>query len=192
MGFVDDAERVHIETVDEWWRWLAQHHASSPGVFVVSWRSPTGRPAAAYDTLVEYALCFGWIDGRAQGLDDERSMQWFTRRKPRSGWARPNKERIERLTAAGLLQPAGIAMIEAAKADGSWTLLDSVERLEVPPDLAAALETRPGAREYWDGLPRTPRREMLQWLAFARTAPTRDRRVTEIADAAARGERARG
>lgn len=192
MGFVEDADRVHIETVDEWWLWLERHHDTSPGVFVVTWRTPTGRPAPPYETLVEHALCFGWIDGRTQRLDDERTMQWFTRRKPRSGWARPNKERIERLTEAGKLQASGIAMIEAAKADGSWTLLDSVELLEVPDDLAAAFAARPGARDYWDGLPRSPRREMLQWIAFARTTATRDRRIGEIADAAALGERARG
>lgn len=90
------------------------------------------------------------------------------------------------------MMPAGIAMVEAAKADGSWTLLDSVELLEVPDELAAAFASRPGAREFWDGLPRTPRRMMLEWVALAKTASTRTSRITQIADRAAAGERARG
>lgn len=192
MGFVDDAPRMHFETLDEWRSWLAENHADSPGVFAISWRSVTGRPFIPYETMVEHALCFGWIDGRTQGLDDERTMQWYTRRKRGSGWARPNKLRIERLSADGLMMPAGIAMVEAAKADGSWTLLDSVELLEVPDELAAAFASRPGAREFWDGLPRTPRRMMLEWIALAKTASTRTSRITQIADRAAAGERARG
>ena len=192
MGFIDDAPRVHFETLDEWRGWLHENHAHSPGIFAVSWRSVTGRPFIPYETMVEHALCFGWIDGRVQRLDDERTMQWYTKRKPGSGWARPNKIRIERLTAEGLMMPAGVAMVEAAKADGSWTLLDSVELLEVPDDLAAAFDANPAAREFWETLPRSPRRAMLEWLVLAKTQTTRASRIEQIVERAAAGERARG
>ena len=88
---------------------------------------------------------FGWIDSIARKLDDDRTMLWFSPRKPGSGWARPNKERVERLTAAGLMTPAGQRVIDAARADGSWSRLDDVENLVVPDDLAAALDSRPPA-----------------------------------------------
>ncbi len=80
---------------------------------------------------MEEALCFGWIDSTAGTLDDEHTMQWFAPRKPRSGWSKPNKERVERLLAAGLMAPAGLAKIEAAQADGSWSALDAIEALEM-------------------------------------------------------------
>jgi uncharacterized protein YdeI (YjbR/CyaY-like superfamily) len=117
-------------------------------------------------------------------------MLWFAPRKARSGWARTNKQRIERLTAAGLMAPAGLAVIEAAKADGSWTLLDAVEDLVVPDDLAAAFDAAPSAREHWEAFPRSVRRAILEWIVQARRPQTRARRVAETADKASRNERA--
>lgn len=191
MGFVDDAPRVHLETTEQWRAWLEENHTRPTGVFVVSWRSVTGRPAIPYESLVEQSLCFGWVDGRTQRLDDERTMIWVSPRKRGSAWAATNKVRVERLLAAGLIAPAGLAVIEAARADGSWTILDAVERLEVPDDLLDALTLRPGAREIWEAFPKSVRRSHLEWLAFAKTAPTRERRIVEIVDRAAIGERAR-
>lgn len=190
MAFLDDAPRQHFETVDEWRQWLEVNHASSSGVFVVFWKKATGRPAMSYDEMVEQALCFGWVDSRPAKLDDERSMLWFTPRKRGSAWAGPNKERIERLTAAGLMRPAGIAAVDAARADGTWTVLDSVERLEVPDDLAARLDEIESARAQWDGFPRSVRRGILEWIVQAKTPETRERRIQETADMAERGERA--
>lgn len=190
MAFLDDAPRQHFETVDEWRQWLEVNHASSSGVFVVFWKKATGRPAMSYDEMVEQALCFGWVDSRPAKLDDERSMLWFTPRKRGSAWAGPNKERIERLTAAGLMRPAGIAAVDAARADGTWTVLDSVERLEVPGDLAARLDEVESARAQWDGFPRSVRRGILEWIVQAKTPETRERRIQETADMAGRGERA--
>ena len=119
MG-AEDYERVHPESRAEWRRWLAANHASSPGVWLVSWKRATGKPAVGYDASVEEALCFGWIDSLAKTVDDERSRQLFTPRRPRSNWSRSNVERVERLLAAGLLEPAGGAAVEDAKARGAW------------------------------------------------------------------------
>ncbi len=190
MAFPDDAPRELFETSAEWRAWLETNHQTSAGIFVVFWRKATGRPAMTYEEMVEQALCFGWVDSRPAKLDDDRSMLWFTPRKRGSGWARPNKLRIEKMTAAGLMRPAGLAMIEAAQSDGSWTLLDSVEDLEVPADLAAALDLLADARANFEAFPKSVRRGILEWIAQAKTAPTRARRVTETADLASRGERA--
>jgi uncharacterized protein YdeI (YjbR/CyaY-like superfamily) len=188
----DDREQVHVETVAAWRRWLAANHARQDGVWLVSWKPATGRPRVAYEEAVEEALAFGWIDSKGRSLDDERSMQWFSPRKPGSGWARTNKERIIRLEREGRMTAAGRAVIDRAKADGSWTLLDAVEALIVPADLGAAFDASPGAVSNWDAFPRSARRTMLEWVAQARRPETRARRIAEIAEAAARGERARG
>ena len=116
----EDYERVHPETRAEWRRWLAANHTSAPGVWLVSWKKPTGKPAVGYGAAVEEALCFGWIDSLAKTVDEERSRQLFTPRRPKSSWSASNVERVERLLAAGLMEPAGLAAVEDAKARGAW------------------------------------------------------------------------
>lgn len=186
----EDRERVYATTVREWRAWLAEHHEDSPGAWLVSWKKHTGRPALTYDESVCEALCFGWVDSLGRRLDDDRTMLWFTRRKPASAWSRPNKQRVERLLDEHRMTPAGQRLIDLAKANGGWTLLDDVEDLVVPPDLDAAFRVRPGSREYWDGFPRSVRRGILEWIVLAKRPATRERRVLEAADSAGRGERA--
>jgi uncharacterized protein YdeI (YjbR/CyaY-like superfamily) len=185
----DERDQVHPETRAQWRSWLAEHHATSDGVWLISWRRQSGRSGPTYEDVVQEALCFGWIDSKAAKLDDDRTMMWVSPRKRGSGWARSNKLRIERLLADGLMAEAGLARIEEAKQDGSWTRLDAVEDLVVPDDLAAAFADNPGAREHWDGFPRSVRRAALEWIVQAKRPETRARRVTETARLAARGER---
>jgi uncharacterized protein YdeI (YjbR/CyaY-like superfamily) len=185
-----DADRVHAETREQWRAWLTANHRRPTGVWLVSWRQQTGRPRVSYDESVEEALCFGWVDSKGRRLDDDRTMLWFAPRKPDSAWSRSNKERVARLEAAGLMQPAGLAVVAAAKASDAWTRLDEVEGLVVPDDLAAAFDAHPGARRHWDGFPRSVRRAILEWIVQARRAETRAKRIAETAERAARGERA--
>lgn len=187
---VDDYERVEVSTRAAWRRWLKGNHERSPGAWLVSWKQATGRPSVAYEESVEEALCFGWVDSMQKTVDDERSRLLFTPRKARSKWSRPNKERVERLLAAGLMAPAGIAAVERAKENGGWTALDDVENLVVPDDLAAALAKRKGARETWEGFPRSVKRGLLAWVVDAKRPETRAKRVDEIAREAAAGRRA--
>lgn len=186
----DDVERVHLETRAEWRAWLAEHHADSRGVNLVSWRTPTGRPAVGYEESVFEALCFGWVDSVGRRLDDERSTLYFSPRKPRSGWARTNKARVEQLRAEGLMTEAGERAIAEAVANGAWTLLDDVENGVEPDDLPAALDAEPDARRRWDAFPPSARKAMLEWLVQARTTPTRDRRLATVVAQAALGVRA--
>ncbi len=181
---------VHPETRAEWRRWLAENHASSDGVWLVSWKVATGRPVIPYDEVVEEALCVGWIDSRGNRLDHERHLLLLTPRKPGSGWSRSNKRRVERLTAAGLMRPAGLAAVAAAVADGSWTALDAVEDLIEPDELAAALDAVPAARERWDGFSPSARKGILQWIATAKRPETRAKRISETVRLAAEGRRA--
>jgi uncharacterized protein YdeI (YjbR/CyaY-like superfamily) len=181
---------VHVESRAGWRAWLADHHADSGGAWFVSWKKTTGRPVVPYEEVVEEALCFGWIDSTARTLDDERQMMLMTPRKKGSAWSRSNKLRVERLGAAGLIEPAGYAAIERAKSDGSWTILDAVEDLIEPPDLTAALDAEPAARRHWDSFSPSARKAILQHIVVAKRPETRAKRVAEAARLAAVNQRA--
>jgi uncharacterized protein YdeI (YjbR/CyaY-like superfamily) len=187
---LDQLPRVHVETRAAWRAWLSEHHAEAGGAWFVSWKRATGRPAVPYEEVVEEALCFGWIDSTARTIDDERQMMLMTPRKKGSAWSRSNKQRLERLEAAGLIEPAGYAAIERAKADGSWTILDDVEDLIEPPDLTAALNAESAARRNWDAFTPSARKAILQQIAFAKRPETRARRVAEAARLAAGNQKA--
>ncbi|HEX5827440.1 MAG TPA: YdeI/OmpD-associated family protein [Candidatus Limnocylindrales bacterium] len=191
MGKLDEAPLFQPRDRAEWRAWLEANHATSTGVWLVTWRRRSGKEPFPYEDQIEEALCFGWIDGTAGTVDDERGKLWYSPRKPGSGWAATNKARLERLIPSGRMAPAGLAAIERAKADGSWTILDSVERLEVPDDLAAALAATPGADANFGAFPPSARKQLLQWVAFAKRPETRATRIAEIVAKAARNERAR-
>lgn len=170
--------------------WFVEHHASAGGVWLVTWkRSSDPERHVAYEAVVRECLRVGWIDGQARGVDDRRSSILLTPRRPGSGWARTNQHRVAELEAAGLMLPRGQAVVDTARADGSWSLLDDVEDLVEPPELAAALDADPEARRHWDAFPRSPRRAALVWLAGAKRPATREKRIAEIVGRAARGLR---
>ena len=189
MGVMDEAEELHLTTAAEWRAWLAENGDRAEGVWLVSYKQRTGKPAIAYEDAVCEALCFGWIDSTYRSLDDERSALWWSPRRKGSVWARTNKARVERLEAEGRMTDAGRAAIERAKADGSWALLEPVEDLIVPDDLAAAFAARRGAQEHWQDFPPTAQRAYLLWVYTAKRAPTRARRVEETAERVAAGLR---
>ena len=184
-----DAPLIHAEDRAAWRAWLEANHAFQTGVWLVSWRAGHG-PRVKYEEAVEEALCFGWIDSQGNVIDERRSRQYYSPRKPTSGWAATNKARVERLIAEGQMAPAGIAAIERAKANGSWTSLDAIEQGIVPDDLIAALDELPPARANFDAFPKSIRRQILAWIGSARRAETRAARIRETAEMAARNERA--
>ena len=189
MGRIDDAPAVTADNRATWRAWLEANHASASGAWLVTWRKGQG-PVLDYGEAVEEALCFGWVDSTGGRVDERRTKLYFAPRKPRSVWSRSNKERVERLAAAGLMRPAGLAAIERAKANGAWIALDEVEQGIVPPDLAAALEAHPPAGERFQAFPWSARRAILVWIADAKRPETRAARVLETAVRAARNERA--
>jgi uncharacterized protein YdeI (YjbR/CyaY-like superfamily) len=184
------ANSVHPLSRDEWRAWLEENHGRPDGIWLVTWKKATGKPRVEYDDAVEEALCFGWVDSKPNKLDAERSLLWFAPRKRGTGWSRPNKERVERMVAAGKMAPAGMTLVEAALVDGSWSKLDDVENLEVPADLAAALAAYPQAAHHWEAFPRSAKRGILEWILNAKTEPTRARRIDETARLAAENKRA--
>ena len=185
-----DGERVSAESAAEWAEWLAAHHTRTTGVWLVTRRARSGQASLGYEDSVIEALRFGWIDSTAGTVDDDRRELWFAPRKRGSGWARTNKRRIELLINEGRMEPAGQRLIDAAKADGSWTLLDDVEDLIVPIDLATAFDSLPRSRTNWDGFPPSARRAILEWIVQAKRPETRARRIEETARLAQEGKRA--
>jgi uncharacterized protein YdeI (YjbR/CyaY-like superfamily) len=192
MSVLDGAPHVHADDRATWRAWLVANHATARGAWLVTWRPRSGRVRLDYDGAIEEALCFGWVDSTGGQVDDERGKLYFAPRKSRSVWAASNKTRVERLIREGRMAPAGLAAIERARANGSWEVLDAAERLEVPEDLAAAFEVRPPAAVNFAAFRPSARKMLLGWVAVARRPQTRAARITEIAEAAARNERARG
>jgi uncharacterized protein YdeI (YjbR/CyaY-like superfamily) len=167
--------------------WLAANGSTSTGVRLAIGKKGTTNTRLTYDDAVEEALCFGWIDSVAGRLDDDRYTILFTPRKPGGTWSRSNKIRIERLIAEGCMTPVGLAAINAAKADGSWTVLDDVEDLIVPADLAKAFAENPSAETYWEGLGASARKIALFRIASAKRPETRTKRIVETVAEAAEG-----
>jgi uncharacterized protein YdeI (YjbR/CyaY-like superfamily) len=191
MGVMDEAERFEPASLEEWSAWLAAHHASAPGVWLVSAKKSSGRQAFGYDDAVVEALRWGWVDSTQRGVDEHRSMLWLAPRRRGSVWTRTNKQRVARLEAEGRLEPAGRAQVDVAVATGMWTLMDDVEDLVVPADLAAAFESHPGSRERYDAFRPSVRKQILAWIALAKRPETRAAGVAATAEQAAEGRPSR-
>jgi uncharacterized protein YdeI (YjbR/CyaY-like superfamily) len=185
-----NALQVQVESREEWRQWLAENHATSNGIWLITYKKGVPEKYVSYDEIVEEALCFGWIDGLRSKFDDQRSMLYICPRRPGSPWSRLNKTRIEKLEALGLITPAGYAQIEQAKADGSWVIYDEVEDLKIPPDLAAALDADPTARSYFDAFSDSSKKGILWWIKSGKRDETRRKRIAETVRLAAQNLRA--
>ncbi|QTV80915.1 YdeI/OmpD-associated family protein [Microbacterium sp. NIBRBAC000506063] len=167
--------------------WLAANHETARAVWLVIPRGSGYRER--YEQAVRQALCFGWVDGQSRPHDGEGTLQRFSPRKPRSMWAGTNKARVAELEAAGLMTDAGRRVIENAKANGMWEVLDGPEAGVEPPELTAALDANPEARERWDAFPASARKFGLTAIALARRPETRAVRIARIVADAADGTR---
>ncbi|SDE42661.1 YdeI/OmpD-associated family protein [Limimaricola pyoseonensis] len=186
---LEDAEEVELTSRAALRDWLAANHARDRGVWLVSYKKAAGDRYLPMGEIVRECLCWGWVDSLSRGKDDLRSMVWIAPRKPGSNWSKINKDHVAALEAEESMQPPGRAVIDRAKADGTWTALDEVEAGVVPRDLEAALTARPGTRAVWDGYPRSVTRAALEQLLNARTPATREKRIRAIVEAAEAGER---
>jgi uncharacterized protein YdeI (YjbR/CyaY-like superfamily) len=187
----EDYPRVEVKSRAELRAWLAKHHATSKGAWIVTYKKGGSEPHVSARDVCEQALCFGWIDSLPRKLDETRSMLLVTPRKPKSNWSAVNKARAEALVAAGEMTPAGQAMIDLARRTGTWDALRDVDARVVPGDLQAAFaKAGPHAARNFEGFPPSAQRGILEWISSAKTPQTRARRVEETATLAERGERA--
>jgi uncharacterized protein YdeI (YjbR/CyaY-like superfamily) len=180
----DEMERFYAENRQEWRKWLEENHATRQGVWLIYYKKNSGKPRVAYDEAVEEALCFGWIDSRPNALDDESYMQFFSPRKPKSPWSKINKQRIEKLAAQNLIAPAGLAVIEASKKDGSWNAYDAIEELAVPADLQEALAVNATALQNFEKFSNSTKKQLLWWVESAKREETRLKRIEQIVKSA--------
>jgi uncharacterized protein YdeI (YjbR/CyaY-like superfamily) len=158
-------------------------------VWVKYAKKKSGIPSIDWNQAVDVALCYGWIDGQSKSLDETYAIQRFTPRGGRSKWSKLNRDRVERLTKAGLMQPAGLAEVERAKADGRWDLAyDSPATAKVPDDLANALAKSAKAKKFFDSLSSANRYAILYRLQEAKKPETRVRRLAKFVDMLKKGE----
>jgi uncharacterized protein YdeI (YjbR/CyaY-like superfamily) len=180
---------IAFASAGEFSRWLEQHHADHPGIWLRIYEKATGRPTVTYAEALDIALCHGWIDGQRQRGDEETFLQKFTSRRPRSMWSKINVGHVERLTRAGHMKPAGIAAVEAAKADGRWErAYSSFSSAELPADFMEALEKFPKAAAFFNTLSKTNRYAILFRLQTAKRPETRTRRLINCIAMLKRGE----
>lgn len=173
--------------------WLEEHHGSSQGAWLKIAKKGKAEPTVTYPEAVELALCFGWIDSQRRGLDQRYFLQRFTPRRPRGRWSRINRDKVEGLIAAGRMRPAGLAEVEAAKADGRWEAAYEGQRTaEVPADLQQELDASPAAREFFESLDSANRYAIIYRLGEAKRAETRERRLRKFVGMLERGEKIHG
>lgn len=189
MGIHD---RVHLEVTQakQLFAWLKKHHDSEAGLWVVTYKKAANKRAPSYDEIVRAALCFGWVDSVPGKVDEERTKLYISPRKPKSAWSQTNKARVEELTKSGEMHAAGIAAVERAKANGSWSLIDAAQNTEIPEDLVKAFKKHKGSEKNFEAFPRGVRKQILEWIAQAKTEPTRVKRIQETAELAAQNIRA--
>lgn len=186
----DELKSFHPADRREWRDWLKGNHDKSFSVWFVYYKKASGKPRVTYDEAVEEALCFGWIDSLPKKLDEARSLLLFTPRKPRSGWSKLNKQRIEKLVGQGLMTEAGQAKIDAAKNDGSWNKLDAIENLEMPKDLEKALQANEVANKNFDAFSSSVKKGIFTWIESAKRIETKQKRIDETVELAARNKKA--
>ena len=184
-----DVPHFHAADRRAWRAWLAEHHATETGVWLV-YDKGSGR-SITWEEIVQEALCFGWVDSVAGTVSETQSKIYVSRRKPGSTWSRINKAHVEALRAAGLMTPAGQEAVDRAKANGAWDALNRSDNLEIPPDLQALLDAEPTAAANFAAFPPSTKRNILQWIYSAKRDETRQRRVSETVRLAAENVRAR-
>lgn len=182
---MDSWERLEAKDRKEWREWLQNNHSTSQGIWLIYYKKGSGKPSVSYDEAVKEALSFGWIDSKVNALDEERYMQVFTPRKPGSIWSKLNKQRVQKIIEQGIITPAGLEKIEAAKKDGSWNFLDEIEALIIPSDLKEALDFNEAAKNNFELFGDSVKKQILYWIKSAKRETTRKNRIEKVVELAA-------
>ena len=173
----DDIEKLYFEDRTGWRDWLDEHHDSATEAWLVYYKKHTGKPSVKQTEGVEEALCFGWIDGKVRRIDDERYMQRYTPRKPKSIWSERNKQRVKELIEAGQMTPAGMKLVEAARKSGEWSKATETHNAAMHPGLEKKLARNKRARTLWEKQPPSHRKHFLWWINDAKREETQKRRI---------------
>ena len=181
LHFALKEKEIHyFKNSQEWRRWLHENHHSSTGIELIFYKVQSQFESMRWEEAVQVAICYGWIDSTVRKLDDERRKQTFTPRKDKSVWSKLNKTYIEKLISENLMHESGLAKIEVAKKNGSWTSLDNVEDLIIPEDLQYAFSKNKLAFKNYQEFSASYRKSYLYWLNQAKREETRTNRISEI------------
>lgn len=164
---------------NDWRKWLEKNHVKENAVWLIIAKKDSGITSVNYAQAVDEALCFGWIDAVANKKDETSFYQYFTKRKPKSKWSKVNKEKVTRFIKEGKMAPAGMAMVDLAKAKGTWDALNEVEDLIVPEDMLKLFKKNKVAFENWKTFSRSIQRGILEWISNAKKEETRTKRIVE-------------
>ena len=185
-----DIKAIHFKTRKDWRRWLEKYHATETSLWLIIYRQKSLTRSITYLEAVEEALCYGWIDSKANTRDAESAYQFMSKRKPKGVWSKINKTRVEKLIAEGLMRPAGQQAIDIAKQNGAWDALNASDNLEIPKDLKNAFAKHNLARKHFDAFSASARRILLEWIFSAKRPETREKRIRETVEAAAQNRKA--
>lgn len=186
-----DKEHLYFKNAKEWRDWLHQNHHSSKGVYLIFYRVSSEFESMRWEEAVQVAICFGWIDSTVRKMDEDRRKQVFSPRKDKSVWSKLNKTYIEKLIEENLMHESGLAKIETAKKNGSWTSLDAVEDLIMPTDLEIAFDQNSTAFENYKNFSPSYRKSYLYWLNQAKREETRNNRIVEIINLCSQNKKSR-
>ena len=181
---------VSAPTRKIWRNWMAKNHEKETSVWLIIFHKKSRQASFYYDEAVEEALCFGWVDSVSNSRNEESSYLYFAKRKPKSNWSKANKDRVEKLTKLGLIMPAGQAMIDLAKKMDTWTALEVVDQLTIPPDMQKLFDKNKTAEKNFLAFPASTRRGILEWILNAKRPETRQKRVEETVTLAVQNIRA--
>lgn len=179
-----DLITLDVRARADWRRWLAKHHASSPGIWLLRHKQHTGVESVPYEDLVREALCFGWVDSLIKRVDDNCYAIKITPRQPTSKWSDLNRKRWEQLKAAGLLAAPGLA---AAPSANTYAPKPSIP--ELPAYIAKAFKANPEAWRFFQTLSARNRRDFVVWIHTAKRPETREKRIRESIELLAAGKK---
>lgn len=183
-------ETYYAKDGKSWRNWLRQNHASAKNVWLIIYKKESGVASVYYMEAVEEALCFGWIDSKPNKRDDVSYYQFFSKRNPKSKWSKVNKAKVEELIKEKRMTKAGMAAIELAKQNGTWTALDEVDNSIIPDDLQKALAKNKTASKNFDAFPRSSKKIILEWILNAKKEETRKKRIEETVSLASKNIKA--
>jgi len=177
---LEHKELHYFKNATEWRNWLHENHANSKGVHLIFYKIDSPFESMRWEEAVQVALCYGWIDSTVRKIDVDKRKQFFSPRKDKSAWSKLNKTYIEKLISENLMHESGLKKIEIAKKNGSWSSVDHVEDLVIPPDLEIAFQKNKLAFENYNNFSPSYRKNYLYWLNQAKREETRNNRIIEI------------
>jgi uncharacterized protein YdeI (YjbR/CyaY-like superfamily) len=185
---MSEAKPIFFESAQAFYDWLEEHHETETEVHVGMHKKHTGKREMSWSEAVDQALCFGWIDGRADGIDEDRYMQRFTPRRPGSNWSKINIAKVEKLKQAGLMRPAGLKAFEArSEARSGVYSFEQRDQAKLTPDYERRLQANAAAWDYWRARPPGYRKTATYWVMSAKREETRERRLAQLIDDSAAG-----